>query len=51
LAVDLGENLLDMGVGVRVDEMAEQICEAEQVTEAPNSIVFLNELSALRLCA
>lgn len=41
LAVDLGENLLDVGVWVRVDEMSEQICEAEQVTEAPNSIVFL----------
>jgi hypothetical protein len=41
LAVDLGENLLDVWVGVCVDEMAEQVCEAEQVSEAADSIVLL----------
>jgi hypothetical protein len=41
LAVDLGENLLDVRVRVGVDEMTEQICEAEEVSEAANSIVFL----------
>jgi hypothetical protein len=41
LAVDLGENLLDVRVWVRVDEMAEQIGEAEEVSKAADGIVFL----------
>jgi hypothetical protein len=41
LAVDLGENLLDVWVRVGVNEMAEKVCEAEEVTEAANSVVFL----------
>jgi hypothetical protein len=53
LAVDFGENLLDMRVWVRVDEMAEQVCEAEEVSEAANCVIFLLRglLSVLRLCA
>jgi hypothetical protein len=41
LAVDLGENLLDARVGVRVDEVAEQVSETEEVSKAANGVVFL----------
>jgi hypothetical protein len=41
LAVDLGENFLDARVGVRVDEVAEQICQAEQISKPSNGIIFL----------
>jgi hypothetical protein len=52
LTVDLGENLLDVRVWVRVDEMAEQICEAEEVSEAANGIIFLQRspMSVMRFC-
>ena len=41
LAVDLGENLFDARVGVRVDEVAEQVSETEEVSKAANGVVFL----------
>jgi hypothetical protein len=41
LAVDLGENLLDARVGVGVDEVAEQVGQAEQVSKAADGVVFL----------
>jgi len=41
LAVDLSENLLDVWVGVGVDEVAEEVCEAEKVSETTDGIVFL----------
>jgi hypothetical protein len=41
LAIDLGENLLYARVGVRVDEVAEQISQTEEVSKAANRIVFL----------
>jgi hypothetical protein len=53
LAVDLGKNLLDVRIWVRIDEVAEQVSEAEEVSEAANGIIFLQRivLSVLRLRA
>lgn len=41
LAVDFGENVLDLGIGVGIDEMAKEISEAEEVAKATNCVVFL----------
>ena len=32
-AIDFGENFFDSGIGVRVNEMTEQISEAEEIAE------------------
>jgi hypothetical protein len=41
LAVDLDENFFDARVGVGVDEVAEQVGQAEKVSKAADGIVFL----------
>jgi hypothetical protein len=41
LAVDLGENLLDARVGVGVNEVAEQVRQAEEVAKPADCVVFL----------
>jgi hypothetical protein len=41
LAVDLDEDFFDARVGVGVDKVAEQVSQAEKVSEAADGIVFL----------
>lgn len=41
LAVDLGENLLYARIRVRIDEVAEQVGQTEQVSETSNCVVLL----------
>jgi hypothetical protein len=41
LIVDLGHDFADLGVGIRLDKVPEQIGQTEQVTESSNGIIFL----------
>jgi hypothetical protein len=45
LAIDFHQDLLDLGIGIRHNEMSEEISKAEQVAETTNRVVFLGEKS------
>jgi hypothetical protein len=46
LAVDLVKDLSNAGVWVGLDEVAEQIRQAEEVAEPPDGIIILPELAS-----
>jgi hypothetical protein len=41
LSVDFGDDLLDVRVRVGFDEVAEQICQAKEISESADRIIFL----------
>lgn len=43
LMIDLGHNVTDFRVGVRLDKVPEEIGKAEQVSKSSNGIIFLFE--------
>jgi hypothetical protein len=41
LSIDFGHDIANLGVGVGFNEMAEEVCQAEEVSKSTNSVIFL----------
>jgi hypothetical protein len=46
LTINLVHNLADLGIGVRLDEVAKQVSETQKVSETAERVIFLLQASA-----